>query len=295
MDVPIVIFHRGNQEYFQNCVKLNSIKNKVIVIGDDTNKNTFIGVENIKHINLRELFSSKINIFINNFTNYSTNDARIELLCFLRVFYIRKTMELENIDKVCHLDSDCILLEKTNKLFKTIDTPAYLLTNRHHDVNKNINNSGTIHTSLLTIDFCDKFIDLCYDIYVNKSKFYLIEPKIKYFKDNNLPGGVCDMTIYYLLFSEKSLEVFNLFNIFNLNGELSTCDDNINDSEGYYEKNAYSMNNGKKNLVFSNGKVFVEDSKKNLIRFYSLHFQGPAKNYLIDKFDDFKQLLLTQI
>ena len=86
--------------------------------------------------------------------------------------------------------------------------------------------------------------------------------------------------------------MFNLFNVFNLDDELSTGDDNINDSEGYYEKNAYSMNNGKKNLVFSNGKVFVEDSKKNLIRFYSLHFQGPAKNYLIDKFELFKKVIL---
>jgi len=52
------------------------------------------------------------------------------------------------------------------------------------------------------------------------------------------------------------------------------------------------MDKGKKKLLFLNGKVFVEDSEKNLIRFCSLHFQGSAKNYLVDNFYMFKKLLL---
>jgi len=260
--IPIVIFHTGNQEYFKCCVKLNSIKNKVYLIGDESNMNIFDDNKNIKHFNLSNLHLDEIKVFTDHFVNYSTCPAHAEMLCFIRLFYVKKLMELEKIEKICHLDSDCILLDNTNELFKNIHDCAYLITDRNYTENKNICNSGSVHSSLLTIDFLNKFIELCLDIYVNKSKFYLIEPKIHFFKNNYLQGGVCDMTLYYLLYSEKCIPVINLYNIFQLNNEYATFDDNINDSEGCYGNSTFTMKNKKKDLIFKDNKIYVEDSKK---------------------------------
>jgi hypothetical protein len=291
MNIPIIIFHKGNHDYFQNCIKLNSINNFVYLIGDETNNNIFNNNTNVKYLNMSDLHFHEIDIFQNNFVNYSTNDYFRELFCFIRVFYMKKLMDLEKIDKICHLDSDCILLGKTNNIFSNIDLNSYLLTNRNSTKNKNICNSGTIHSSLLTIDFCNKFIELCLDIYVNKSKFFLIEPKINYFKDNNLPGGICDMALYYLLFSEKIINVINLNKYIEYDNELCVFDDNINDSESYYENTSFIMENGKKKIIHKNNKLYIQDSNNNLIRLLSIHFQGPAKNDLINMYTNIISIL----
>ena len=55
-DIPIVIYHIGTQRYFLNNVKINSLKNKVIVIGDQKN-NVFQNNQNVQHINQSELNS----------------------------------------------------------------------------------------------------------------------------------------------------------------------------------------------------------------------------------------------
>ena len=244
MTIPIVIFHLGNQQYFTKCVELNSIKNKVYVIGDETSCGIFHN--NVQHFNISNMYSEELEQFKSNFINYSTNHHEFELFCFCRMFYIKKLMEMLNIEQICHLDSDCVLLESTDYVFKNIQQNAFMITNRTFLDNKNIYNTGSVHSSLLNIDFLNKFVQLCLDIYVNKSKFYLIEPKINYFTKNNLPGGVCDMTLYYLLYLEKMIDVFNLFNFFDYNGESSTLDDNINSSESYLENVVFIMNNNNK-------------------------------------------------
>jgi len=43
----------------------------------------------------------------------------------------------------------------------------------------------------------------------------------------------------------------------------------------------------RKGLIFRDNKIYVEDSKKNIVRFCSLHFQGSAKNELVNMFDFF--------
>lgn len=283
--IPIVIFHSGIQDYFINCVNLNSLKNKVYVIGDESNTNIFNNNKNVIHIHKSTLHFDQINLFINSFINYSTNNSHLEMICFIRVFYIKKLMELENIDRICHLDSDCVLLGKIDEVFKHINTNAYLITNETYLENKNISNSGSIHTSLLNIDFCEKFIQLCLDIYHNKNKFYLIEPKINYFQTNNLPGGVCDMTLYYLLYSEKIVDVYNLLDVHVINYENCLCDDNINDCKGHCFKmrNNFKMKHGKKELIYKNNKIYIEDSDGDNIRMLTLHFQGGAKYMLTDR------------
>ena len=56
--------------------------------------------------------------------------------------------------------------------------------------------SGSIHSGLLNKEFFNKFEDLYSDIFINKSKYHLIENKVK-FHQNFGNGGISDGTLFY--------------------------------------------------------------------------------------------------
>ena len=80
--------------------------------------NEFTNNPNVTHFNMNNLHIEEISQFTNNFVNYSTNNMHAEMMCFLRVFYIKQLMKLENINKICYLDSDCVLLVSASDIFK---------------------------------------------------------------------------------------------------------------------------------------------------------------------------------
>lgn len=135
-----------------------------------------------------------------------------------------------------HTDSDCVILENVNRLFNNPTHIAYSIQkmeNKFYMV-------GSIHNALLNIDFCNKFIELCFDIYLTRSKLHLINNKMQWHKTTGTPGGICDMTLYYLLYSEKIIE-----NIIDLNMPISFLgadvifDHNVSDSYGYKGDNTF--------------------------------------------------------
>jgi len=279
--IPIVIIHLGNQSYFQECVKINSTKNPVFVLGDYQNANTFTNT--ITHINCDTLDFPELQQFRQHFTNYSTNSASFELICFVRIFYLKRFMEMHKIDRIFHVDSDCIVFDNVTELYKhifgssrNIKGIAYsknIDPNPHHMV-------GCVHNAFLTLEFCNHFIQLCFDIYVNKSKYDLIEPKIRWHRENNIGGGICDMTLYYLLFSENILEMRDLNEVIIIDGEKCTFDHNINIGYGYLGNDTFKMGKRIKNLTYNNGAPYAMDNTGQKIRLLSLHFSGVAKSIL---------------
>ena len=124
--------------------------------------------------------------------------------------------------------------------------------------------------------FCEKFINLYKDIYVNKSKFHLIEDKINYHTKQNIPGGICDMTLYYLLQSEEILDTQNLFfPIKDRSGSEFIFMNNFSNSEGPNGKNSFKFEKGQISII-NRSKIFdtVNKKKYNLC---NIHFQGGAK------------------
>jgi hypothetical protein len=281
-DIPIVIYHvNGVQQYFINCVNINSLKNKVYIIGDDSNKNVFINNPNVEHISNYELYSTKIDEFKNHFVNYSSNSINFELDCFLRFFYLKELIQKKNLNRILHLDSDCIVFDNATELFAKLSQIKIGYSIQTFSQKKNpYHMVGCIHNALLNFDFCMKYIELCFDIYVNKSKFNLIDPKINWHQTHI--GGVCDMTLLYLFFStnimDKTLTNFN--DIFIIDGELSSFDHNINDSYGFEGAQTYLMENNIKKIIKKNNYYYAETNSNKYIRLLSIHFQGAAKNIL---------------
>ena len=262
-----------------------TVRNKIYLIGDTSNKETFSGNPNVMHIHIDSFEGNdmnEINRMKSCFVNYSTNNYTYELNCFLRVFYLDLLMKRTGITRFFHADSDCIVVEDLSKVpFKSQTSVHYMLqkfsqqTNPFHMV-------GSIHSSLLNSEFCSKFIQLCFDVYENKTKFYLVEPKIRWHKENHIPGGICDMTFYYLIYSEKIVDVIDLNEKITFNTEPCIFDHQVTGPYGYLGENTCTMSGAFKDLYMCNNKFYIMTTTNILVRALSLHFQGNSKQILIN-------------
>ncbi len=279
-NIPVVIIHRSYREYLKINLEITGKNNKIFLIGDNKVKHldklnnvTFIDIEKYNNIPL-------IKECLKSFVNYSSNSRVLEWICFERVFILKYFMEEYNIEKIFHIDSDNILLLNIN------DYP--FKKNIAYCLNKNYNQydmCNSIHVGLLNKHFCNKFIELYQDIYINKSKFHLVKEKINYHTNKNgsySGGGICDMTLYFLLVNENIIDVENLLipknNIVFIN--------NINNGEGYESKEQYSLKNNFMDInITKNNKCFINDKINNKkLQIFNIHFQGGAKRILNEQF-----------
>lgn len=274
-DLPVVIIHRTYKDYLKVNLEITGINNKIYLIGDSSiehlgnlNNVTFININ--KYENIPLIVKS-----LKNFVNYSSNPKNFEWICFERVFILKFFMEEYKLESVFHIDSDNILLDNVNN-FEFNKKIAYI-------VNKNFSEysmCSSIHCGLLNQEFCEKFIELYNDLYINKSKFYLIKDKINYHSRNGVLGGICDMTLYYLLEKKKMIEVQNLLTP--INGKVFI--NHINNGQGKESEEQFTLNkNNKIDIKNVNGKYIIYDkiNKQNL-QLNNIHFQGGAKKLIAE-------------
>jgi hypothetical protein len=261
--VPIVIFHIGNQPYLHTVIRHNQQYGMVVLLGDESNRNA-----DCLHVNYKSLRTPALDEFTAHFVNYSRHPRSVELVCFQRLFYLRRWMELNSVRDVVHLDSDCLLYRTLPEMFPTKQL-AYVYRSGS-DVT-----SASIHVSFLTYDFLLSYERICRDIYVTKTRFHLIEEKVRRHAETDKPGGICDMTIYSLL--TKELSVCPLLD---LQPDGSTFDDNINDTNGFLGPETWEHEDGIKVVRKQEGIVEAKCTNGTYVRLNNLHFQGSAKKYI---------------
>lgn len=278
--LSIVIIHRGYKDYLRYNLEITSRNNNVFLIGDQSVKK-LESIKNVKFFDIDKYLDTEfIKKYSDAFTNYSPNDRDYELFCFLRIFIIKLFMKEQKLEKIFHLDSDCILFYDINKYPFEKDI-AY---------QNNIQNSETdmddsIHNGLINIDFCNKFEELYKTIYVNKNTS-LIDNKIEFFYENSSKGGICDMTFYYLLRKNNLVDVENLAKPKLINGKEYVFINNISTGQGFESNNQYVKNNSIiipsiKLFKDKEGAIYIKD-KKNGKKFYlfNIHFQGTKKKFM---------------
>ena len=280
-EIPLFIFHIGDQEYFKKCVRFNSVKNKVYIIGNDTNKELFKNNPNVTHLHVKDIDNGEANRLKRCFINYSTHDLSYEIKCFLRVFYLKQLMLTTGINKFFHLDSDCIVFDNISDIFNANNNieNAYSVQKYCEEQNP-FHMVGCIHNGLLTLELCNIFIQLCFDIYENKSKLNLIQEKVNHHKNNNIGGGICDMTFFWLIYKEKLCGIFDLNDIIIFENEECTFDHNIHLDYGFLGEETYQKNGNFKNITIKDGKNYITTKNKKLIRLLSIHYAGGAKKDL---------------
>jgi hypothetical protein len=262
-------------------VSINSKYNHVYLIGDDSNKELFKNNPSVTHIHINSFTGDaikEINRMIMCFHNYSTNRDVYELNCFLRVFYLKELIKQTNIPAFFHVDSDCIIFESLENIPFT--SPIQYSLQTFYEEKNSFYMVASIHNALLNMDFCNKFIQLCFDIYENKSKKHLIMPKVSWHKNYNIAGGICDMTLYYLLHSEKIINVSDTNDIIIVNGEECTFDHQISGSYGYLGKNTYKMKDNIKQIEIRNNKAYFVNDENKFIRALTIHYQGANKKMM---------------
>jgi hypothetical protein len=266
--IPIVLIHVGNPTYLhQTIARLRRVSSTIVLLGDDSNR----GADVASHQLLSELRTPELDTFERHFVNYSTNDAKVERFCFARVFYLRAWMERTRTERCIYLDSDCVLLRRPEEIFP----PGLSYVYNAHASDDPARMAATIHVSSLTLEFTLAFERLCHDIYVSRERFALIEPKIQYHQTTGAPGGVCDMTLYYLL--TKELPVTKLLDRC---PDGSTFDDNVNDSLGFNGPNTFVLQSGRKVLRHRGVRVEALCTDGQWVRLNNVHFQGGAKQYI---------------
>ena len=279
---PIVTVHSGYNPYIKFNLELTATNNSVFVIGSPDMKFLENEIQNVKYIN-KEEFSEldSIKSYKDHFKNYSLFNDNFAWYCTERMFIVEKFMEQYNYDQVFHIDTDNVVLIDINKI-KFEKKTAYHISQFQDQYSMD----ASLHSGLLDLDFCKSFNKLYEDIYINKSKFHLIEEKYKHHIENNLKGGVCDMTMYYLIDKLNLIDVQNLMKpVQDKFGNPYIFVNNFNLAEGFY---------GKKNFKFSRKKVKIIEKKyiydeinNQKISIAGIHFQGTAKRYL-NKFLKYK-------
>nr|QFG75015.1 MAG: hypothetical protein [Megaviridae environmental sample] len=269
--IPVVIIHRTYKDYLNINLQITGSNNKIYLIGDTQIAN--LGhIDNVTFVNINKYENIPlIKESYKHFINYSSNSKEFEWGCFERIFILQSFMKEFDLKQIFHIDSDNVLLDDINN-YPFEKNIAYCVPRNWHEYRM----SNSIHSSLLNQEFCDKFIELFSDLYINKRKFYLIKDKIMYHTKN--PGGICDMTLYYLLIKEKIIDVQNLLNPINNIVFIN----NINNGEGIENKHQFKLDNNKLDILLIDGKFLIYDIINNQpTELFNIHFQGGAK-YLLN-------------
>lgn len=283
-ELKTIIFHQGYQDYLDINCRITSKTNEIYLLGDRSLKN----LDKISNVNFIEidkyLKNEQIAYFKNYFVPYNTTPEKYVWLWYLRIFVMKLFLEENKINQIFHLDSDNILFENINDfLFNSQN--AYLINQNYIPTHM----TASIHCGLLSNSFFNEFIKLYEDIFISKSKFNLINEKILYHQKFG-KGGICDMTLFYLLYSKNLLEVQNLMKPIKSekNSEEYYFMDNFSDPEGHLGKNQFKTNFQNKITLYmkkndSNLEMF--DKKKNKrVNLINIHFQGSSKKFMNSKF-----------
>jgi len=289
-NINVCIIHIGYKKYLEENIKITSKTNKIYLIGDQSIK-CLEKYENIEYVDINKyLENEKIHFYKSKFENYSSNSKDFEWFCICRIFIIQLFLQKYNLKHIFHIDSDCILCNNINNYpFKQ---------NIAYCINKNYENkyrmSNSIHSSLLNNKFCIEFEKLYNDLYVNKTKMYLLEDKINYHKNNE--GGICDMTLYYLLQNKKFIEVDNLLEIRNYKNKKITFMNTLYSNESSKNKEQYlKENNIIKIYIIEENKYIYDKINKEYIKLWNIHYQGDTKNLLENNYElNDKNILLEK-
>jgi len=280
--MDVVIVHMGYKDYLRCNLEITGKNNRIYLIGDESVRK--LGkMRNVKWVDIEKYrCMERYKSYYDKFENYSSNSKDFEFFCFMRVFVIKEFMRDYNLEKVFHIDSDNILMIDINKYPFQKKCAFYVSRNEGRD-----SMDASIHCGLINREFCKRFEGLFKDIYVNKSKFNLIERKIRIHnvEGGMVGGGVCDMTLYYLMSKLKMLDYQNLAGPVELDGKRYVFMNNIKGSSGYLGSKQYRVD-GKGLMVIKKGKcenmIYDEiDGRYDVI--CNIHFQGGMKKFMGDK------------
>lgn len=272
MAIPIFISHSGAQPHVLDCLRQTATHNReIFFIGDDSNRSFAHLIPGLRWIDRRSIeLSPKTLEILRRFTNYSTNSREFELFCISRMFYAQALLDILSCDSCFHLDSDCALLTDIN----SVRFSSHIALSVYSEFGNSLRMAASVHNALITQAYLRRFTELAEEIYVQGTGFGLIADKIRFHQQNQIEGGVCDMTLHCILSKEMSVQ--NLGAAFD--GQV--FDYRFGSGEGNELQSQYAMDSGHKVLRRENGDVYIRDLRGPWIKLLSIHFQGDSKKFV---------------
>tara|TARA_R110000868_G_scaffold265860_2_gene524744 strand:+ start:975 stop:1790 length:816 start_codon:yes stop_codon:yes gene_type:complete len=262
--IPVILIHKGYQEYLGYTIKQANKNNFVHLIGD-TNPNLTLG--NYEFNNMGD-YLEDCDEFRQHYQHLNTTPLDYEVFCYQRWFVLRNFMKQNNLDTVFYIDSDVMLFGEMTKEWEKFNQYTMTLLHRTAAI-----------SSFITLEGVTNFCNFLTNTYRDKESYNYkkIASHFNVRRECGLGGGVCDMTLLEFFHYCSGCgggpgRVGEMMQII----DDSTYDHNINVAD-----QDFAFVNGHKDFKIVGGVPYVYSHKlKKDIKFNSLHFQGGAKNLI---------------
>lgn len=273
--VPIIFYHQGYQEFIEYALAQARYSNPftpIYLICDDTVIDKLIYKDNITLINNKD-FNESASEFIKVYEHFSANPYEYELVCFVRWFVMYEFMKDYKISSAFICDSDCLVYSDIADLY-----PAY---NAKYGSIIIVNDQEPFvwvasgGESYWNLEGLRAFLHFLISSYKHGIKL-LLEDKILYHHKNQIPGGICDMTLLYKFYLSNKTEFSNIISV--KNG--AAFDMSIGNPNNEFV-NEYKHNGCTKEISFLSGIPYCyNNSNQSKIKLHLLHFQGDHKKLM---------------
>lgn len=264
MALPIVIIHKCNSRYLIYTIaqaKASNPQSKIYLIGDASNAH----YQSVEHHYIADYFEGAEK-FASVYKHRNTNPYRYQVFTHQRWFILNDFMTRNELSQCFYMDSDVMVyvdLTEESKKFQEFD-----ITLSKNPVSETLCAHCTfINNREVLNDFCDFLIKA----YSEPSLFQIMESHYQQCRQNNLPGGACDM-VAFREYEKMNCAKIGLTSIIR---EDSVYDHSISRSDGF------EMKDGMKNIYFIENQPYCNTvDEEKAIRFSVLHFQGATKKHI---------------
>lgn len=266
--IPLIFIHTGNQEYLKYTITQAEKYNEcVYLIGDDSNRNFCK-----KWVDSKEYLEEEYFEFEKTYKHMSSNSKEFELGCFARYYLAYSFAQKNNLETFMFLDSDLMVYKNFSELnWEGFDAALSIQYSQEPYIW-----TVSVHCSYWTIKTMRSFLDFLMKAYENNIDD--LNKKWEYHLKNNIPGGICDMTLVYLWYkSHSELHFYNTTQI----SKGTVFDHFLHQTEGY-KNGEFRVNNflEMKKLKFVDGIPYTMHNDGDWIQTYTIHAQGKRKMYL---------------
>ena len=206
--IPFIVVHRGGQRYLKECLDYAAAnKHQVVLLGDCSNQK-YEGI-NIYWHDYSDFGSEAMHQFNSFYQHFSTNPFEYERFCFERHFLVYEYARRNHLDSFFVMDSDVLLgkmsrnqREKLRGCFGEHDA-ALCWPEKQGKMEWTV----SPHFSWWRIDALKDFLNYLLEIY--QENLHILKEKAAWHRQNDLPGGICDMTLLYLWMESGRKRVMN--------------------------------------------------------------------------------------
>lgn len=267
--IPIVFIHTGTAPYVPFALMQARYTNpggNLVLLGDRTNRHLS---RLARHLPQRH-FWKQAGELEKAFINLSTNPPAFELICLQRWMCLLEWMQAENIDRCLYLDTDVLLYNQADALFKHV---------LHHFPQAEMTVVGISgHTNFITGRAgLEAFCNFILDAYLRPGGSEWLKEQYRLFRETHSAGGISDMSFFTWFREANSDRVSDLATpLPGPDGRLWGFDITLDYHQHMQWANGYKQVQGL--AIGTPLASLVEGGETVLMQ--TLHFQGASKSQM---------------